>query len=112
MKEVDMMLAHVWEDHACLCIAIAALFVLALLAAVFARMLKVAVGLIALMIVIPILATIFWGDGTEYVSSISRFFEQPRREQILEGYSYFRAREEQDPVIDFRGIDEALKRTG
>lgn len=104
------MFEEIWKNHTGACLAVAALVTLALLALILVKMLKVAAGLAIVAIGIPILAVIFWGNGAGYVDSLTRLLDEPKREQILESYAFYRFREEQDPIIDFGGMAEVLGR--
>lgn len=71
---------------------------------VVGKFFRVAVGLVVLSILIPILFTIFWGDGTKYVHQFSSILTEPHKQNVEEFYKKFK--ETEDPVIDYGVVSD------
>ena len=102
------MLAFAEEHYTIILIAaiiiVLAVFILCLLAKLF----KVAIGLAIAAALIPVLFTIFWGDGTEYVSKFASLFEPEHRQQIEEAYRFYKEKDSEDPFIDYDAVSDAV----
>lgn len=81
-------------------ILIGVLFIICIIGKFF----RVAVGLVILSILIPILFTVFWGDGTEYVHQFSSILTEPHKQNVEEFYKKFKETEE--PVIDYGAVSD------
>ncbi len=66
-----------------------------------ARLFRVAIGIAILAVVVPIVFTIFWGDGTKYVSKFASLFNSKYQTQIEEIYQYYKDKDAEDPFIDY-----------
>jgi len=82
------------------------LFSVLLLICIIGRFFRVAIGLVILSVLIPILFTVFWGDGREYVHEFTSVFAEPHKQNIEEFYDAFKEREQSSPVIDYEAVSE------
>lgn len=85
-------------------VVIAIVLVLCLIAKLF----KLAIGVAILAVVIPIIFTIFWGDGSAYVSKFASFFNPKYQEQIESAYQYYKDKDAEDPFVDYDAVKDAV----
>ena len=71
---------------------------------VIGRFFRVAVGLVVFAVLIPILFTVFWGDGTEYVHQFSSVLTEPHKQNVEAFYEKFK--ESETPVIDYDAVSD------
>lgn len=83
-----------------------ALFGVLFVICVIGKFFRVAVALVILSVLIPILFTVFWGDGTEYVHEFASYFAEPYKENITEFYGAFKERDLASPLIDYGAVSE------
>ena len=69
------------------------------------RVVRVAAGLIAFALVVPILFTVYFGNGRGFVEKGTRFLPEETRQTILQGYDYFKAAEQEDPMLNVPEIE-------
>ena len=60
----------------------------------------------ACVIIVPILVTITWGDGSEYVSKFAAIFTPNIEATINDGYQYYREENEKNPVVDVEQLEK------
>lgn len=73
-----------------------------------AKLFKLAIGLLVIAIVVPVLFTIFWGDGHGYVQTFASFFSPKYQQQIESAYDYYREKDSEDPVVDYDAVSDAV----
>ena len=91
--------------HLIIALAVA-LFTVLFVICVIRKFFQAAVGLVILSVLIPILFTVFWGDGTEYVHEFASYFAEPYKENITEFYDTFKERDLASPLIDYGAVSE------
>lgn len=63
--------------------------------------------MIALLVVlVPILCTIMWGDGSDYVSKFASLFTSDIETGINEGYEAYRDENAKNPVVDLEQVEQ------
>lgn len=87
-------------------ILIMVLLVICLAVAIVMRITRVIVTLAALIIIVPILCTILWGDGTGYVSTFASFFTPQIEQDINDGYQVYKEENAKNPVVNKDQLDE------
>ena len=85
--------------------------VVVLVLCIIARLFRVAIGVAVLALVIPVLFTIFWGDGTAYVSKIASFLSPSYQEQVEEMYKYYKDKNNSDPIINYDAVTSTVSDT-
>ena len=75
------------------------------LVAVVSRLIRVGVTLLALAIILPILCTVLWGDGSSYVSKFASIFTPEIEQRITEGYQFYKEQDSKDPVLDYEQVE-------
>lgn len=97
------------EEHYGIILLITAIIVLVIFTlCLIGKMFKIAVGLALLSIIIPILFTIFWGDGSEYVSRFASLFEPAHQQQIEDAYQFYKDKDAEDPFVDYDAVSESV----
>lgn len=87
-------------------IVIAAVVLLSI--CLFFKLFKIAIGVGALACVIFVLFTVFWGDGTEYVSKLTSFMEPEHQQRVEEAYQYYKEKDAEDPIVDYDAVSSAV----
>lgn len=75
------------------------LVVAALIVLVILKLFKVAIGLGFLFIVVPLLFSLFFGDGGALVQQASDYLPDDVGNQLEESYDYFKQKEAEDPLF-------------
>ena len=75
---------------------------------IFAKLFRVAIGIAVVAIIVPIVFTIFWGDGSAYVSKFSSFFEPAYQQQIEDAYRYYKEKDAEDPFINYDEVSNTV----
>ena len=88
-----------------ICIVI---LVVILIAAIVTRLFRVAAIILVLMIVVPPIISIISGNGASHIEKISSFFVPEIRQQINDVYEDYSRRENDDPMLDEKGMRDAL----
>ena len=70
------MYEFVSENLTTILIVAAAVAIVLIILCIVAKLFKIAIGLAILYVVVPIIFTIFWGDGGRYVAKFASFFSQ------------------------------------
>lgn len=96
---------------AILVIILVILAILLVVSLVF-RLIKVAIVIAALVIFVPIICTIMWGDGTDYVSKFASIFTPDIEEGISDGYEAYRDEYSKNPVVDMDQVEEYFNQAG
>lgn len=83
-----------------------AILIVAMVVMLLMKLFQFALAVAACVIIVPILVTITWGDGSEYVSKFAAIFTPNIEETINDGYQYYREENEKDPVVDVEQLEE------
>ena len=70
------------------------------------RLTRIALVLAGLFILVPILCTIMWGDGTDFVSKFASIFAPEIEQGINDGYGQYRDQNAKDPIVDIDQLDK------
>lgn len=70
------------------------------------RLTRIALVLAGLFILVPILCTIMWGDGTDFVSKLASIFAPEIEQGINDGYGQYRDQNAKDPIVDIDQLDK------
>ena len=70
------------------------------------KLFKIAVGVVLLMILVPNLFTIFFGNGTDTVKNISQYFDSDTGQQITESYDYFKKKDKELGGVNTEKVKE------
>lgn len=70
------------------------------------RLTRIALFLAGLFILVPILCTIMWGDGTDFVSKFASIFAPEIEQGINDGYGQYRDQNAKDPIVDIDQLDK------
>lgn len=70
------------------------------------KLLKRMAAAIILAIAVPVLFTIFWGNGGAYIARFASFFEPAYQQQIEDAYQYYREKDLEDPFVDPAAVSE------
>ena len=68
---------------------------------IITKLFRIAIGIAILSVVIPVLITIFWGNGTTYVQKFASLFNNEYKTQIEEAYNYYYQKNAEDPVVNY-----------
>lgn len=97
------------ETHSSFLLSIAIIAaVTALVICLVAKLFKLAIGVIVISIFIPILFTIFWGDGSAYVSRFASMFEPAYQQQIEGLYKYYKDKDTEDPFVNYDAVSKQV----
>lgn len=73
------------------------------------RLFKVAIGIFLVVTIVPILCTLFFGDGSDLIDQAAKYLPPETGQQLEESYDYFKERERMDPVLDTEQIHDDLQ---
>lgn len=73
------------------------------------RLFKVAIGIFLVVTIVPILCTLFFGDGSDLIDQAAKYLPPEAGQQLEESYDYFKERERMDPVLDTEQIHNDLQ---
>ena len=62
------------------------------------KFVRLAIGIAILSIIIPILFTIFWGDGSAYISELASYLTPNHQQQLEDAYAYYKDQDSKDPI--------------
>lgn len=79
---------------------------ISLIISIIFRLVRVALVLGAMIIIVPILCTIMWGDGTNFVSKFASLFTPEIEQSINDGYVQYRDQNAKDPIVDLDQWDQ------
>lgn len=82
------------------------LLVVCLIVAVLMRITRVIITLALLILIVPIICTVLWGNGDSYVSKFASLFTPDIEQNINDSYHYYREQNEKDPVVDMDQLVE------
>ena len=86
------------------------LLAVCLVIAVFMRITRVIITLALLLLIVPIICTVLWGNGDSYVSKFASLFTSDIEQNINDSYHYYREQNEKDPVVDMDQLTEYIDR--
>jgi len=72
------------------------------------RFVRLAIGIAVLSIIIPVLFTIFWGDGTTYISELASYLAPKYQQQLQDAYAYYKKKDSEDPVIHSDAVSDKI----
>ena len=72
------------------------------------KFIRLAIGIAVMSIVIPILFTIFWGDGSAYISELASYLDPKHQQQLEEAYAYYKKRDAEDQTIDYDAVSNKI----
>jgi len=75
---------------------------------VIKKLVRLAVGIAVLSVVISILFTIFWGDGSSYISEIASYLSPSHQQQLEDAYAYYKSQDAENPVIDYDAVSNKV----
>ena len=75
--------------------------VIAIIICIISRLFRIAIGVAVLTTIIPVLITIFWGDGTTYIQKFASLFNDQYQTQIEQAYDYYYQKNAEDPLVDY-----------
>lgn len=87
------------------CVIILVLLAFCLIFAILRRMGRLIITIIILLLVIPPIFKVIWGDGRPYVSAVASIFTQQIEDSINRGYEAYYFRTQADPIIDMEQIE-------
>lgn len=90
-------------------IPILILLAVCLAVAILMRVTRVIITLVALLIIVPILCTVLWGDGTDYVSKFASIFTPQIEQDINDGYQIYKEENANRPVVDMDQVHEYVE---
>ena len=79
-----------------------------LVLSVLFHMPRAAIVFLVMLITVPVLCTIMWGDGSGYVARIASFFTPEIEQQINDGYRVYHDANAKDPVVDLNQIESYM----
>lgn len=86
----------------------AILMAICLVLSVLFHMSRAAIVFLIMLITVPMLCTIMWGDGSRYVARVASLFTPEIEQQINDGYRVYHDANAEDPVVDLDQIESYL----
>ena len=84
------------------------LLLAALVGSLLAKLFRLALGMAFLTFLVPILITITWGDGSQYVADIASLFRPDIEESINHGYQVYQKEYGKNPAITDEELLEVM----
>lgn len=106
MTDVSTLTTELGPVGVCAVLVILSLLVVFLVNRAFHMLIAIGVALL----LIPVLITVFWGDGSAYLEETTKIFPTEQREKIMDGYCYFRAKDQENPVVNEEAVLETYDR--
>ena len=72
------------------------------------KLLSVAIGMAAFLIIVPMLSTVFFGDGESIVDKATEYLAPEVAEKVEQGYEYFKEQESEHPLLNHDKIQETV----
>ena len=72
------------------------------------KFVRLAIGIAILSIIIPILFTIFWGDGSAYISELASYLTPNHQQQLEDAYAYYKDQDSKDPIINSDAVSDKI----
>ena len=98
------MYEFVSENLTTILIVAAAVAIVLIILCIVAKLFKIAIGLAILYVVVPIIFTIFWGDGGRYVAKFASFFQPEYQQRIEDVYDYYKQKDAEDPFVNYDAV--------
>lgn len=92
-------------DTRTLLIIFIAVIAICLAISILLRLTRIALVLVGLFVLVPILCTVMWGDGTDFVSKFASIFAPEIEQSINDGYGQYRDQNAKDPIVDIDQLD-------
>lgn len=102
------MLAFLQQNYAPVLVVGSVLAIVLFTICVIKKFVRLAIGIAIMSVVIPILFTIFWGDGSSYVSEIASYLNPSHQQQIEEAYAYYKMKDAEDQVINYDAVSDKI----
>ena len=93
-------------DPKVLLIIFAGILLIALAFSIIFRLIRIAIVLGIIILLVPILCTIMWGNGSDYISKFASIFTPDIEESINRGYEEYREENAKSPIIDMDQLQE------
>lgn len=72
------------------------------------KFVRLAIGIAILSVIILILFTIFWGDGSAYISELASYLAPNHQQQLEEAYAYYKEQDSKDPIINSDAVSDKI----
>lgn len=72
------------------------------------KFIRLAIGIAIMSVLIPILFTIFWGDGSAYISELASYLTPNHQQQLEEAYAYYKKQDAEDPIINSDAVSDKI----
>ena len=72
------------------------------------KFIRLAIGIAIMSVLIPILFTIFWGDGSAYISELASYLTPNHQQQLEEAYAYYKKQDAENPIIDSDAVSDKI----
>jgi len=102
------MYEFVSENLTTILIVAAAVAIVLIILCIVAKLFKIAIGLAILYVVVPIIFTIFWGDGGRYVAKFASFFQPEYQQRIEDVYDYYKQKDAEDPFVSYDAVSNTV----
>lgn len=102
------MVAFLHQSYTPILIVGAVLAVVLFTICVIKKFVRLAIGIAILSVLIPALFTIFWGDGSSYISEIASYLTPNHQHQLEEAYAYYKERDAENQIIDYEAVSDKI----
>lgn len=75
---------------------------------IIGKFIRLAIGIAILSVIIPILFTIFWGDGSAYITELASYLTPKYQQQLEDAYAYYKEKDAEDPVVDYDAVSNKV----
>lgn len=72
------------------------------------KFVRLAIGIAVLSIIVPVLFTIFWGDGSAYVSELASYLNPKYQQQLEDAYAFYKEKDAEDPVVNYDAVSDRI----
>lgn len=86
----------------------AILMAICLVLSIIFHMPRLTFTLVVMVVLVPILCTIMWGDGQKYVAKVASLFVPEIEQQINDSYSLYHDLNASDPVVDLDQVQSYM----
>lgn len=83
-----------------------AISIVAIIVLLFLKLFRVAIVVFVLLLIVPPVFTVFFGDGREIVGNATKYFDEETGQQIVESYETFKEKDAELPGLNFDKIKE------
>lgn len=102
------MFAFMQENYATILVLGLVVAVILFAICIIRRCIRLAIGIAILSVIVPVLFTIFWGDGTAYIAELASYLNPKHQQQIEEAYAYYKAKDAEDPIINYDAVSDKI----